>query len=204
MTAPSAGTPSPRCSPTSTWPPNWAPRTARALGRSWRVRGRRQQERGCCARPVQGGLDLLYAYIRDRATTSASPRAQADRAAWRPAAHHRPCAGLHRRPRRAVPGRPQPRGRARGCGRAELAHGIAQTLARIAPPRRPQRPAGPRFDQDLAWGGQPARPFWTVDTLLGAGTGSEYDGYLHFDYKPPRTEDLDDVWEQRPPACATI
>ena len=34
-----------------------------------------------------------------------------------------------------------------------------------------------------------------VDVLEGAGTGPSYDGYLHFDYKPPRTEDLDGVWD---------
>ena len=26
------------------------------------------------------------------------------------------------------------------------------------------------------------------------GSGTAYDGYVHFDYKPPRTEDLDGVW----------
>ena len=25
--------------------------------------------------------------------------------------------------------------------------------------------------------------------------GPRYDGYVHFDYKPPRTEDIDDVWD---------
>jgi xylose isomerase len=55
---------------------------------------------------------------------------------------------------------------------------------------------GPRFDQDLRFGAGNLRgAFWTVDTLLGAGTGRAYDGYVHFDYKPPRTEDLEGVWE---------
>jgi xylose isomerase len=55
---------------------------------------------------------------------------------------------------------------------------------------------GPRFDQDLRFGAGNLRgAFWAVDTLLGAGTGRAYDGYVHFDYKPPRTEDLDGVWE---------
>jgi xylose isomerase len=31
--------------------------------------------------------------------------------------------------------------------------------------------------------------------LQGPGTGRAYDGYVHFDYKPPRTEDVEDVWE---------
>ena len=50
---------------------------------------------------------------------------------------------------------------------------------------------GPRFDQDLRFGAGNLRgAFWTVDALLGAGTGRAYDGYVHFDYKPPRTEDI--------------
>ena len=55
---------------------------------------------------------------------------------------------------------------------------------------------GPRFDQDLRFGAGNLRgAFWTVDVLEGAGgTGRRYDGYVHFDYKPPRTEDLDGVW----------
>ncbi len=32
--------------------------------------------------------------------------------------------------------------------------------------------------------------FWVVDTLLAGG----YDGPVHFDYKPARTEDEDGVW----------
>jgi xylose isomerase len=55
---------------------------------------------------------------------------------------------------------------------------------------------GPRFDQDLRFGaGNLREAFWTVDTLLGTGERPGYDGYVHFDYKPPRTEDLDGVWE---------
>jgi xylose isomerase len=54
---------------------------------------------------------------------------------------------------------------------------------------------GPRFDQDLRFGAGNLRgAFWTVDTLLGSGNGTPYDGYLHFDYKPPRTEDIEGVW----------
>ena len=48
---------------------------------------------------------------------------------------------------------------------------------------------GPRFDQDLRFGAGNVRgAFWTVDALLGAGTGKAYDGYVHFDFKPPRAE----------------
>jgi xylose isomerase len=55
---------------------------------------------------------------------------------------------------------------------------------------------GPRFDQDLRFGAGNLRgAFWAVDVLLGGGSGRVYDGYVHFDYKPPRTEDVEDVWE---------
>ena len=55
---------------------------------------------------------------------------------------------------------------------------------------------GPRYDQDLRFGAGNLRgAFWTVDALEGAGTGTPYDGFVHFDYKPPRTEDSDGVWE---------
>ena len=51
---------------------------------------------------------------------------------------------------------------------------------------------GPRYDQDLRFGAGNARgAFWTVDIVENGG----YDGPRHFDYKPPRTEDLDGVWE---------
>ena len=55
---------------------------------------------------------------------------------------------------------------------------------------------GPRFDQDLRFGAGNLRgAFWTVDALLGGGAGRAYDGYVHFDYKPPRAEAMDGVWE---------
>src|SRR5205823_7887562 len=51
---------------------------------------------------------------------------------------------------------------------------------------------GPRFDQDLRFGAGNLRgAFWAVDTLETLG----YQGPRHFDYKPPRTEDLAGVWE---------
>jgi xylose isomerase len=51
---------------------------------------------------------------------------------------------------------------------------------------------GPRFDQDLRFGAGNLRgAFWTVDTLENGG----YGGPRHFDYKPPRTEDMAGVWE---------
>jgi xylose isomerase len=50
---------------------------------------------------------------------------------------------------------------------------------------------GPRFDQDLRFGAGNARgAFWTVDIVEHGG----YDGPRHFDFKPPRTEDMDGVW----------
>jgi xylose isomerase len=51
---------------------------------------------------------------------------------------------------------------------------------------------GPRYDQDLRFGAGNARgAFWTVDAVENGG----YDGPRHFDFKPPRTEDLDGVWD---------
>ncbi len=50
---------------------------------------------------------------------------------------------------------------------------------------------GPRYDQDLRFGAGNARgAFWVVDALLAGG----YDGPVHFDFKPPRTEDDAGVW----------
>ncbi|MEO7058216.1 MAG: xylose isomerase [Lapillicoccus sp.] len=50
---------------------------------------------------------------------------------------------------------------------------------------------GPRFDQDLRFGAGNARgAFWAVDVIENGG----YDGPRHFDFKPPRTEDMDGVW----------
>jgi xylose isomerase len=55
---------------------------------------------------------------------------------------------------------------------------------------------GPRFDQDLRFGaGNLREAFWTVDVLQGSGRYPAYDGHIHFDYKPPRTEDEEGVWE---------
>ncbi len=50
---------------------------------------------------------------------------------------------------------------------------------------------GPRFDQDLRFGAGNVRgAFWTVDIVEHGG----YDGPRHFDFKPPRTEDMGGVW----------
>jgi xylose isomerase len=50
---------------------------------------------------------------------------------------------------------------------------------------------GPRYDQDLRFGAGNVRgAFWTVDIIESGG----YDGPRHFDFKPPRTEDVDGVW----------
>jgi xylose isomerase len=55
---------------------------------------------------------------------------------------------------------------------------------------------GPRFDQDLRFGAGNLRgAFWTVDVLENSsGYPTAYAGPRHFDYKPPRTEDVDGVW----------
>ncbi len=72
-------------------------------------------------------------------------RAQAQRAARRhPAADRRARPGLHQRAGPPRAGRRQPRGRARGDGRAQLrARPGPGPVARQALPRRPQRPARP-------------------------------------------------------------
>jgi xylose isomerase len=58
---------------------------------------------------------------------------------------------------------------------------------------------GPRYDQDLRFGAGNARgAFWTVDTLVSGG----WDGPVHFDFKPPRTEDDNGVWDSAK-ACMT-
>ncbi len=58
---------------------------------------------------------------------------------------------------------------------------------------------GPRFDQDLRFGAGNVRgAFWVVDTLLAGG----YDGPVHFDFKPSRTEGEDGVWSSAA-ACMT-
>jgi xylose isomerase len=50
---------------------------------------------------------------------------------------------------------------------------------------------GPRFDQDLRFGAGNARgAFWVADALAAGG----WDGVVHFDFKPPRTEDDEGVW----------
>lgn len=50
---------------------------------------------------------------------------------------------------------------------------------------------GPRYDQDLIFGhGDVKNAFFLVDLLETAG----YEGPRHFDYKPLRTEDSEDVW----------
>ncbi|HEY0716865.1 MAG TPA: xylose isomerase [Streptosporangiaceae bacterium] len=50
---------------------------------------------------------------------------------------------------------------------------------------------GPRFDQDLRFGaGNVGGAFWVVDAIVAGG----YDGPVHFDYKPPRTENDEGVW----------
>ncbi|WP_338485928.1 xylose isomerase [Streptomyces sp. SCSIO 75703] len=51
--------------------------------------------------------------------------------------------------------------------------------------------SGIKYDQDLRFGAGDLRSaFWLVDLLEQAG----YAGPRHFDFKPPRTEDLDGVW----------
>jgi xylose isomerase len=73
-----------------------------------------------------------------------------------------------------------------------FAHGIAQTLWHkklFHIDLNGQH--GPKFDQDLVFGhGDLINAFFLVDLL----ESSDYDGPRHFDYKPSRTENMDDVW----------
>ena len=74
-------------------------------------------------------------------------------------------------------------------GDLNYAHGIAQALWRsklFHIDLNGQH--GPRYDQDLRFGAGNARgAFWAVDIVEHGG----YDGPRHFDFKPPRTEDMD-------------
>lgn len=59
---------------------------------------------------------------------------------------------------------------------------------------------GPRFDQDLVFGhGDLLSAFFTVDLLVNGFPASpdapRYDGPIHFDYKPSRTDGMAGVWE---------
>ncbi|AGJ58017.1 xylose isomerase [Streptomyces sp. NPDC053741] len=52
--------------------------------------------------------------------------------------------------------------------------------------------SGIKYDQDFRFGaGDLRQAFWLVDLLESAG----YDGSLHFDFKPVRTDGIDGVWE---------
>jgi xylose isomerase len=56
---------------------------------------------------------------------------------------------------------------------------------------------GIKYDQDLVFGyGDLLNAFFLVDLLEFGGIGGtrSYEGVRHFDYKPPRTEDMDGVW----------
>ncbi|WP_175956613.1 xylose isomerase [Schaalia sp. Marseille-Q2122] len=58
--------------------------------------------------------------------------------------------------------------------------------------------SGVKYDQDKAFGhGDLASAFFTVDLLENGfpNGGNSYDGALHFDYKPGRTEGMEGVWE---------
>ena len=57
---------------------------------------------------------------------------------------------------------------------------------------------GPKYDQDLVFGhGDLLSAFFTVDLLVNGfpGGGPRYEGPIHFDYKPSRTDGIEGVWE---------
>ncbi|WP_331767019.1 xylose isomerase [Embleya sp. NBC_00896] len=73
-----------------------------------------------------------------------------------------------------------------------IAHGVAQALwAGKLFHIDLNGQTGIKYDQDLRFGaGDVRQAFWLVDLLESAG----YRGPRHFDFKPPRTEDIDGVW----------
>ncbi|MGJ9424268.1 xylose isomerase [Nesterenkonia halotolerans] len=55
-----------------------------------------------------------------------------------------------------------------------------------------------KYDQDLVFGhGELASAFFTIDLLVNGfpGGGAKYDGWLHFDYKPSRTDYVQGIWD---------
>ena len=57
---------------------------------------------------------------------------------------------------------------------------------------------GLKYDQDLVFGhGDLLSAFFTVDLLVNGfpGGGPRYEGPVHFDYKPSRTDGIEGVWE---------
>ena len=140
-------------------------------------------------------FDILTAYvIEQRLRHAFRDRAQAERAARRHSApDDRARACLHQRARAFRDGRSQPGGRSRGDGEPELrARACAGAVARQAVPRRPQRPArsairpGPSLRRRAM---RVARSGPSTSSSSVATTGPR-----HFDFKPPRTEDMDGVW----------
>src|SRR5829696_7516313 len=166
----------------------------RGLGRAGGGRVRGGQGRPGRPGPLQGSLrrprpvrpgPRLRDPVRARAQAQRAPRGH-------PAAHRGPRPGVYQRAGTPGAGRAQPRGRARGDGQPELRPRAGPgPVASQAVPRRPQRPARPALGPGAAVRAANARgAFWTVHILECGG----YDGTRHFDFKPPRTEDLDGVW----------
>jgi xylose isomerase len=63
-----------------------------------------------------------------------------------------------------------------------------------------------KYDQDLVFGhGDLFSAFATVDLLVNGfpGGGPRYEGPIHFDYKPSRTEDMQGVWDSAAANMAT-
>ena len=131
-------------------------------------------------------------------------RAQAQRAARRhPAADDRTRARLHRDPRASRVGRRQPRDRARGDGRPQR--------RRAATPRHCGTASSSTSTSTARTARSSTRTCASAPATSAARSGSStrcspvgYDGPVHFDYKPPRTEDDGRrLGRLRRPACAT-
>ena len=173
----------------------------RAVGRPRGRRARRRQGRAGRARPLRRGAEHRCAPTSStRATTSGSP--------WSPSPTSRAATSccrpsVTRSPSSPSSTHPEMVGLNPEVGHEEMAglnfaHGIAQALWHgklFHIDLNGQH--GPRFDQDLRFGAgnlrgrvldgrRPAR---------GRAPGNAYDGFVHFDYKPPRAEAMDGVWE---------
>ena len=167
----------------------------RRLGRPRGRRVRRRQGHAGRARPLQGGLRPARRRTSStRATTSGSRSSPSPTS---PAATSCCRRSVTRWPSSTSSSTPSwsgstPRSGTRRWPALNYAHGLAQALwhGKLFHIDLNGQ-TGPRYDQDLRFGAGNARgAFWTVDIVENGG----YDGPRHFDFKPPRTEDMDGVW----------
>ena len=168
----------------------------RVLGRHGRRRIRTRQEHLRRARPPARGLQHpLRIRPRARATTcgspsSPSPTSPAATSSCRPSATPSPSSTSSTTPKWSAS---TPKIGHEQMAGLNFTHGIAQALWHgklFHIDLNGQR--GIKYDQDLRFGAGDVRDaFFLVNLLESSG----YDGPRHFDFKTPRTEDVDGVWE---------